>query len=79
MKEKVIEIIQEVYAQTSESPITDDTDLINDLGFSSLEMLILISELKNQFEIILSPEIFSNSHTVKTIYNVINEIKNSEL
>ncbi len=81
MKEKVIEIVREVYAQTPEIEITGDTDIINDLGSSSLEMLIFINELEENFKVVLKPEYFSQKCTVDDVCAILSEVlkKNENL
>lgn len=73
MKQKVIGIVKEVYAQAPEIKITGDTDLINDIGSSSLEMLIFINELEENFKVVLKPEYFSGKCTVDDVCMVLSD------
>ncbi len=57
--------------------ITKDT-LLNDLGLSSLEMMIMIYELEQTCSIEIQLNIFQNVRTVEQLYNVITKDKKGD-
>ena len=60
--EKVIDIIVE--ASETEEEVTENTALIDDMGVSSMEAILILGDLENEFGIDLP---ISGLRTVKTV------------
>lgn len=78
---KVREIIREVIADSTEAEkeITDETRIIEDLGLSSMEVMILVGDLENELGIEIPVSKISNANTVRELSNIlISIIKNSD-
>ena len=59
------EILDLVLESTeTDLPITPETHLIRDMGLSSVEIMLLISDLEDHFDITISPAQLRNAQTV---------------
>jgi acyl carrier protein len=65
IKEKVIEAIRENIQW--KGMITEDMDLIRDLGIDSFDMLMIINTLEEEFSIVVEEEQLENLKTVGDI------------
>jgi len=66
MLDKVIETLA---AQLERDPetITGDTDIIKDLGADSLDIAELISNLEEEFDIVITEDAVGELHTVQDV------------
>lgn len=53
------------------SEITDDADLVSDLGADSLEIFQIVTEIEKEFEISIPSEYLSKERTVGGLYHMI--------
>lgn len=53
------------------SEITDDADLVYDLGADSLEIFQIVTEIEKEFEVSISGEYLSKERTVGGLYRMI--------
>ena len=74
MKESVIEILSH-YTETDLSEIKENSELINDLGFSSFDIVNAVVEFEDAFEIEIPDEDIQN---LKTVNDVIEYILSKE-
>ena len=70
MKESVIEILSH-YTETDLSEIKESSELINDLGFSSFDIVNAVVEFEDAFEIEIPDEDIQNLKTVNDVINYI--------
>ena len=71
MNEEVIKIISEV-VEIPVKKIKLESDLINDLELESLDLVNLISEFENRYNITVDDKDIKNLHTVSDIIDYIN-------
>ena len=67
---KIQNIISQVL-QLDISEITDDADLVSDLGADSLEIFRIITEIEKEFDISFSDATLSNDRTAGALYQMI--------
>ena len=61
-------VIKAIYACTKKQfEITSETNIRNDLDFDSFDIIMLINELEEEFNINIDESDFSNIHTVSDI------------
>lgn len=65
MEQRVIKAIKACMKKHED--ISLETDIILDLGFDSVDILMLISELEEEFNITIDEQDFKDVHTVKDI------------
>ncbi len=68
MKEEVIKIIASV-AEVPEESINLNTDLIADLDLESLDLVTLVSEIENKYELEIPDKEIKKIQTVEDIVN----------
>lgn len=77
--EKITEIIRNVYEQDVANPvgieIKPDMDLILDLNIDSLDMVLIISDIEEEFGISIENEDISGIRTIEDIEKKIMELK----
>lgn len=73
MMDEIIGCIAE-YLDIPKDGMSGDTDLQNDLGLSSFDMMDLSCELEEYFHISIEPEQLSEIHSIKDIYGLIPDI-----
>ena len=75
--EEIIKIIRDEASMTIEpdTEITSDTDLISDLHIDSLDMMLIIGDIEQKFDIVIDNTEIQNVRTVKDIANKISEMK----
>lgn len=66
--EKVIEIFS---TMTEENAITKDSEIVGDLGLSSMDLMFLISSLEDEFGIKVSEKQIRKMVTVEDVVDVI--------
>lgn len=71
---KIQNIISQVL-QLDISEITDDADLVIDLGADSLEIYQIILEIEKEFDISISSATLSKDRTVGGLYQMIADVK----
>ncbi len=69
MEEKLIEMIRSVCA--SDVEITRDTNLTFDLGLKSIDLLELVTDVEDNFNIEVSDEAVESIHTVGELLDYI--------
>ena len=70
MKEEVIKIIASV-AEVPEESINLNTNLIADLDLESLDLVTLVSEIENKFELEIPDKEIKKIQTVEDIVNIL--------
>ena len=71
--EKIREALSEQF-DCSPEDITEDTNIIEDLGADSLDLVELISELENEYCITVTDEAIYDCHTVGQIVRCIEKL-----
>jgi acyl carrier protein len=71
MMERLIKILSD-YTE-SDVQITEDTDIMNDLGLSSFDIINLAGDVEDEFDIIIPDD---DIPTLRTVGDVIAFIKN---
>lgn len=71
MEERIIKFIEE---KTGES-VSTDTDILTDLGLSSLEIMSLISDLEEEFDITIKSKAMKNVETIGDLVDLITKLK----
>lgn len=66
MFEKVAAIIRDC-VEDKDIEITMDSDLVDDMGLSSLDVINIIAESEDEFGIDIPDRVISNMHTVRDI------------
>lgn len=74
MLEKIKDIICNIVDVEPEE-ITEDSKLLSDLSFSSFDLVMLSSEIENEFGVTLSAKNFAS---VKTVGGIIEFIENNQ-
>lgn len=74
MLEKIKDIICNIVDVEPEE-ITEDSRLLSDLSFSSFDLVMLSSEIENEFGVALSAKNFAS---VKTVGGIIEFIENNQ-
>ncbi|MBQ2622248.1 MAG: acyl carrier protein [Thermoguttaceae bacterium] len=72
MKQKVFELVSEHLGVDIEK-ITDDTSFINDLGADSLDIVELVMDLEEEFDVKIPEDIADKIQTVGDAVNFIAE------
>lgn len=75
MEFKKIQNIIALVLQLDISEITDDADLVSDLGADSLEIYQIITEIEKEFDISISEVTLKKDRTVGGLYQMIAEVK----
>lgn len=75
MEFKKIQNIISHILQLNMEEITDDADLVSDLGADSLEIYQIITEIEKEFDISISDVTLSNDRTVGGLYQRIADVK----
>lgn len=70
MKEEVIKIIASV-AEVPEERINLNTNLIADLDLESLDLVTLVSEIENKYELEIPDKEIKKIQTVEDIVNIL--------
>jgi acyl carrier protein len=70
--QKVVALLQQ-YAPRP-VPISEDTELVNDLGFDSLKVMEMLNDVEDAFDITYPLNSLSDLHTVKDFVKQIQEI-----
>ncbi|MBS5805890.1 MAG: acyl carrier protein [Firmicutes bacterium] len=70
MKEEVIKIIASV-AEVPEESINLNTNLIADLDLESLDLVTLVSEIENKYELEIPDKEIKKIQTVEDIVNIL--------
>ncbi len=68
-------IIMEIRGENQ--PIELGSSLRNDIGLTSLDMMMLIAQLENEYNINLSTEHFANIETVADLVSIVERTKDS--
>lgn len=70
---KIVEIITEIKDLSDASGITSDTDLIEDLSFDSIDIVLLVCNLEKSFDIVITDEEL-DIDMLKKVGNIVNII-----
>lgn len=71
-KDAILEKVIELFSSMSDAEeITADSELIDDLGLSSLDLMFLISNLEDSFQIKVSEKAIRKMVTVEDVVEVI--------
>ena len=75
-KEDILKRVIELFSTMAEAEeITEDSELIEDLGISSMDVLILISSLEEEFRIKVPEKLIPKMTTVGDVVDIICEIR----
>ncbi len=75
MEYKKIQKIVSQVLQLDLSEITDDADLIYDLGADSLEIFSIITEIEKEFEISVPSDYVNKERTVGGLYRMVADMR----
>lgn len=70
MREEIIKDLKEIIFNVTGSgdiEVKEDSDLINDLGLSSLDLIAIIGEIEDHFNITIEDDDISSIRTAKDI------------
>jgi acyl carrier protein len=70
--QRVIDLISTM-ADTEEE-ITEESELINDLGISSMDILFMISSLEEEFKIKVSERVVRRMYTIADVAQIVAEL-----
>lgn len=75
-KSKIFETICKVLAEyiPEGTEITDDTRIVADLEIDSVDVFDLIMEVEDAYDISISMELISTTHTVGELTNVVDDL-----
>lgn len=72
MKEKILERVIDLFSTMTEAEeITEDSELMDDLDISSMDVLLLISSLEEEFQITVPEKEIRKMFTVGDVVDVI--------
>lgn len=71
LKEEILEVIQA--STDTEVELSEDTHILNDMGLSSIETMMLISDLDQHFGINIPTSRLRNVRTIRDLSQVIVE------
>ena len=71
LNEHILSLVQE--STETDFPITPETHLIRDMGLSSVEIMLLISDLEDHFDITISPTQLRNAQTIGDLTQLVAE------
>ena len=71
LKNDILSLVQE--STETDLPITSETHLIRDMGLSSVEIMLLISDLEDHFDITISPTQLRNAQTIGDLTQLVAE------
>ena len=71
LKQEILHIVQE--ASDAPDPITDQTHLIRDLGLSSVETMMMVTDLEDHFGVQIPTASLRNVQTVKDLTQAVIE------
>ena len=75
-KEDILKRVIELFSTMTEAEeITEDSELIDDLEISSMDVLILISSLEEEFRIKVPEKLIRKMTTVGDVVDIIYEIR----
>ena len=77
MDQDFIDILKK-HIRNKEVEIKDDSNLLLDLGLSSLGLYLTVSELEKFYDIKIDYRLFSGVKTVKDLYTIVNNAKNKK-
>ena len=69
LNDEILDLVLESTETTL--PITPETHLIRDMGLSSVEIMLLISDLEDQFDITISPSKLRHVQTVGDLFPLV--------
>ncbi len=72
MFEKTVEILQE-YVENPGEEITRDSVLVDDLGLSSLEVISIVADFEDQFDIEIPDRIIPTFRTVGDVVDYLED------
>ena len=71
LNEHILSLVQE--STETDLPITPETHLIRDMGLSSVEIMLLISDLEDHFDINISPTQLRHAQTIGDLTKLVAE------
>lgn len=76
MKSKIFETICKVLAEhiPAGTEVTEDTRIVADLEIDSVDVFDLIMEVEDAYDISISMELISTTHTVGELANVVDDL-----
>jgi acyl carrier protein len=75
-EERVIQVLTAMIGQPA-APLTAETDLVQDLGISSVDFLGLVAALEDEFEIVFPADgsLISNVRTIGELVALVEEFR----
>ena len=74
-REEVLKKVIELFSMVSEAEeITEDSDLMEDLGVSSMEIMTMIANIEEEFRIKVTEKAIRNMQTIGDAVDVIVEL-----
>ena len=71
LNEHILSLVRE--STETDFPITPETHLIRDMGLSSVEIMLLISDLEDHFDINISPTQLRHAQTIGDLTKLVAE------
>lgn len=73
IKKRLINIIMESVEEIGEEDIAKDSNLVDELGFSSIDIIGLVVQIENEFNIEIEDEDlnFDSLSTYSNLYNIV--------
>lgn len=75
IQEKVYEIINDVLAVDGKVELNDDLSLKGELGADSLDIVAIVSEIEETFDVEVKEEVIEQMTTIKDIINKLVEMQ----
>lgn len=72
--EKIIKIFSEI---TEESIITEESELIDDLGLSSIDVFTALADLEDAFNIVIPEKMVRQMVTIEDVKNIVKKLMRS--
>ena len=69
LNDEILDLVQE--STETDLPISPETHLIRDLGLSSVEIMLLISDLEDHFDITISPTQLRHAQTIDDLSKLV--------
>lgn len=75
MEFRKIQTIISTVLQLDLAEITEDADLVSDLGADSLEIFRILTEIEKEFEIVFPSDYLNKEKTVGELYHKIADVR----
>lgn len=77
MREEIIELFKEFYEGEEEVDFTEDTSIMDDLDFSSLEFFSLVTTIEDQYKIKITERELQTIVTIGDVISIVEKKANN--